>query len=92
MKKIIILLGIIATINFFSSCESSDRKEVNSEGSNKTATLYDYNGDTIKTWSGDINLRGLNDKIVFNLDGKSVWIKGGIFVYEEEKEYIRLKY
>ena len=82
MKKIIILLGI-AMINFFSSCESSDRKEVDSGGSNKTATLYDYNGDTIKTWSGDINLKGLNDEILFNLGGKSVWIKGGIFVYEE---------
>ena len=84
MKKIIIFLGIIATINFLSSCESSDRKEVDSGGSNKTATLYDYNGDTIKTWSGDINLKGLNDEILFNLDGKRVWIKGGIFVYEEE--------
>ena len=47
MKKIIILLGIIATINFLSSCESSDSKEVNSEESNKADTLYDYNGDTI---------------------------------------------
>jgi hypothetical protein len=80
MKKIVILLGIIATINFLSSCGSS----VDSGGSNKTATLYDYNGDTIKTWSGDINLRGLNEKVTFNLGGERVWIKGGIFVYEEE--------
>ena len=77
-------LGIIATINFLSSCVPSDSKKVDSGGSNKTATLYDYNGDTIKTWSGDINLKGLNNEILFNLDEKSVWIKGGIFVYEEE--------
>jgi len=55
-------------------------------GIERTAVLMDYNGDTIKTWHGKFDIRdsGSDNQIFFDLDGKRVWIQGGIFVSEEK--------
>lgn len=95
MKKSTIYAAItiilIALFSFlFSSCESCNRqlKSIDSDfgGLNRTAVLMDYNGDTIKTWEGKFDIRdnGADNQIFFDLDGKRVWIQGGIFVSEEK--------
>ena len=93
MKKAIkffgIMLAIFAAVQF-TSCQSCQRelKSIGSDwggGLNRTLTVFDYNGDTIKTWEGKFDIRddSSDNKIFFDLDGKRVWIQGGIVVSEE---------
>lgn len=94
MKKISIVaicLCLLAIAFSFSSCESCQRemKSIKSDwggGLERTAVLMDYNGDTIKVWSGKFDIRdnGSDNQIFFDVDGKRVWIQGGIFVSEEQ--------
>lgn len=83
-------MAIIATTVQLASCERCSRsiKSISSDfsGLHRTATLMDYNGDTIATWEGKFDIRdnGSDNQIFFDLDGKRVWIQGGIFVSEEK--------
>ena len=71
----------------FASCESCSRgmKSDWSGGLHRTAVLLDYEGDTIKTWTGKFDIRdqGSDNQIFFDINGKRVWIQGGIFISEE---------
>lgn len=46
----------------------------------------DYNGNVIKRWDGKFDIRdsGSDNQIFFDIDGKRVWIQGGIFLSEEK--------
>ena len=90
MKKIIIVLALISIASLVSGCQSCRRnlKSLKSDfggGLNRTVTLMDYQGDTLKQWSGkfDIRDKGADNQIYFDLNGKRVWIQGGIVVNEE---------
>lgn len=94
MKKIfkflVLALVAVAAVQF-TSCESCSRmtKSIESDfggGLNRTLTVYDYNGDTIKTYTGkfDIRDRGSDNQVFFDLDGKRIWIQGGIVISEEK--------
>lgn len=93
MKKIKVIIAMICLCimaSGFISCESWSRtkKSIKSDfggGLERTAVLMDYNGDTIKVWSGKFDIRdsGSDNQIFFDVDGKRVWIQGGIFVSEE---------
>ena len=92
MKRVFIyfallVAGIIATS---CACESLKRevKSIQSEmggGLYRTVTLMDYQGDTIKQWTGKFDVRdsGSDNQVYFDLNGKRVWIQGGIVVNEE---------
>jgi len=91
MKKLLIVIVCVISLCMFSSCESCSRqmKSIGSDiggGLNRTAVLLDYNGDTIKMWEGKFDIRdtGSDNQIFFDLDGKRVWIQGGIFLSEEK--------
>ena len=93
MKKVIriaviCIMAIVAIST--TSCQSCQRelKNIGSDwggGLHRTAVLMDYEGDTLRTWSGKFDIRdnGADNQIFFDLDGKRVWIQGGIFVSEE---------
>ena len=93
MKKAIKFFGIVLAIFAavqFTSCQSCQReiKSIGSDwggGLNRTLTVFDYNGDTIKTYTGKFDIRddGADNQVFFDLDGKRVWIQGGIVVSEE---------
>lgn len=90
MRKLLIVLLCIFTLEMLTSCESCSRKIKTIEsdfggGLDRTAVLMDYNGDTIKIWKGKFDIRdtGSDNQIFFDLDGKRIWIQGGIFVSEE---------
>lgn len=92
MKKIIvIIISIICLLSISScACESFKRemKSLNSDfsgGLNRTLVLMDYEGDTLKTWNGKFDIRdeGADNQVFFDLNGKRVWIQGGIVVSEE---------
>jgi hypothetical protein len=91
MKKLMIVLMCIFSMGMFTSCESCSRelKTIGSDiggGLHRTAVLLDYQGDTIKMWEGKFDIRdtGSDNQIFFDLDGKRVWIQGGIFISEEK--------
>ena len=90
-KTLLIVAALLSVAASFSSCESCSRfkKSWKSEyhgGLERTATLYDYNGDTIGYWEGKFDIRdsGSDNQIFFDLNDKRVWIQGGIFVTEEK--------
>lgn len=94
MKKSIkfLVLALVAVLTLgMTGCESCSRemKNISSDwggGLHRTAILMDYQGDTIKTWEGKFDIRdqGSDNQIFFDLDGKRVWIQGGIFISEEK--------
>lgn len=89
--KILVVVALAVMATNLTSCESCKReiKSINSDfdgGLERTAVLMDYYGDTIKTWEGKFDIRdgGADNQIFFDINGKRVWIQGGIFVSEEK--------
>ena len=91
MKKILIVfLAVICALNLV-SCESfsRDMKSVKSDlngGLERTLVVYDYNGDTLQVYEGKFDIRdnGADNQVFFDLNGKRVWIQGGIVISEEK--------
>ncbi len=89
MSKKVILLALAATLACgLSGCESCSRmgKSITSDvggGLNRKVTLYDYEGDVLKTWEGKFDVTESEQETSFDLDGKRVIIQGGIVVNEE---------
>ena len=52
----------------------------------RTVTVYDYNGQEIKSWSGkfDVYLKKPTNSVYFDTEeGKRVYINGGIIICED---------
>lgn len=87
--KVAALIVGVAAITMFSGCSSCSRslKSLSSDidgGLNRTVTVYDYNGDKIKSWSGKFDVSESENEVYFDdSDGKRVIIHGGIVVNEE---------
>lgn len=90
IKVIIIWVCIAATLFLITRCERCSQV-FHSYGSaitglDRTVTLYDYQGDTVQTWEGDLNV--VSDKgtqeIYFDINGKRTVIYGGIVVVQEK--------
>lgn len=94
MRKAIKLFAavlIIAAMSALQSCEGCKRemKSIRSDvsgGLERSAILMDYNGNVIKRWDGKFDIRdgGADNQIFFDLNGKRVWVQGGIFLSEEK--------
>lgn len=91
ITNMLVMCFLFTLLQTFTSCESCSReiKSLKSDlggGLERTAVLMDYNGDTIKMWSGKFDIRddSSDNKIFFDIDGKRVWIQGGIFLSEEK--------
>ncbi len=90
MKRILIVLTLVLSLGF-TSCESCSRemKSIKSDIGgelNRTITLYDYNGQVIKSWTGkfDVTENANKNQIYFDdQNGKRVIIDGGIIINEE---------
>lgn len=89
MKKRVLITGIvIVSMISLSGCASTKRNlkslESNiSGGLDRTVTVYDYNGQEIKSWSGKFGVSGSENEVYFDKDGKRVIIHGGIVINEE---------
>ena len=84
---VIILLGLC--IFAMSSCGSCKRfvKDTTTNinaGTERTATLYDYNGKVIKKWEGHIDMSESAKETYLLIGDKRVIIHGGIVVVEEK--------
>ena len=86
-----ILVTILACVCIFamSSCGSCKRfikdtaTDINA-GTERTATLYDYNGNVIKKWEGKIDISESRTETYPLVGEKRVIIHGGIVVVEEK--------
>ena len=87
-KKIMLGSLVIITMLCLTGCSSWDRglKSMGSDltgGLNRTVTVYDYNGNQIKQWSGKFDISEDDNETYFDIDGKRVIIQGGIIISEE---------
>ena len=85
----IVVLAIIVIMIGLCSCTASQRRELKSISSDltggleRTVTVYDYNGDEIKSWTGKFDVSDSENEVYFDVDGKRVIIHGGIVINEE---------
>ena len=96
MKNKKIVVSVIVGVVVFFLCmivfnKASVRrglKSLSSEynnGINRTITVYDYNGDVIKTWEGKFDVTESKTGIMFDdQKGKRTIITGGIVINEEK--------
>lgn len=91
-KQIAVTFALAASmiaLGGLSGCASCSRtvKSVSSDvagGLDRTVTLYDYNGEEIKSWSGKFDISEDDNEIYFDdANGKRVILQGGIVVCEE---------
>ena len=91
MKKriiVLVILGVFMLVGL-TGCASCQRewKSITSDfegGLDRTVTVYDYNGEEIKSWSGKFDISQSENEIFFDDEnGKRVIIHGGIVICEE---------
>ena len=83
---IILLLSIVFIKIGTSSSFQRGLKSFGSDfngGLYRTVTVYDYNGDEIKSYSGKFDVSESENEVYFDLDDKRVIIHGGIIINEE---------
>lgn len=90
MKKIIVGVVSIAMALFMVSLMiARTGREIKSTfsdltgGLDRTVTVYDYNGEAIKSWTGHFDVSESENEVYFDLNGKRVIIHGGIVINEE---------
>lgn len=86
----VVVIFLIMFVGICVGCASVERSMKSFEsdingGLNRTVTVYDYNGNEIKSYIGMIDLEESesNDKVLFDLNGKRTIIHGGIVVIQE---------
>ena len=90
----VLSVGILAMIGVvtisLSGCSAKWDREMKSTmsnwsgGLNRTVTVYDYNGQEIKSWTGKFDVTEDDNEVYFDDEnGKRVIIQGGIVINEE---------
>lgn len=81
----IVIIGVVALLG--TSTAQRTLKSVSSDfggGLDRTVTVYDYNGNEIRSWTGKFDVSESENEVYFdNEDGKRVIIHGGIVINEE---------
>lgn len=85
----ILAIGVVSLVSF-SGCSAKWDREMKSTvsnwtgGLNRTVTVYDYNGQEIKSWTGKFDVTEDDNEVYFDDEnGKRVIIQGGIVINEE---------
>ncbi|RHG20061.1 hypothetical protein DW272_02320 [Blautia obeum] len=85
---ILAIIGVVAIS--LSGCSSRWDREMKSTvsnwtgGLNRTVTVYDYNGQEIKSWTGKFDVTEDDNEVYFDDENdKRVIIQGGIVINEE---------
>jgi uncharacterized lipoprotein YehR (DUF1307 family) len=87
-KKIIAAVLALVMLVSLTGCASWSRsvktlKSNFSGGLDRTVTAYDYSGNVIGQWSGQIDIETSESKVYFDLNGKRVIIYNAIVITEE---------
>lgn len=89
MKKFIaIIMVLVMCLTMFAGCASWQRgmKSLGSDfsgGLYRRVTVYDYEGEPIKSWEGKFDVSETTTETYFDINGKRVIIQGGIIINEE---------
>lgn len=90
MKKVIALAVLLTMVcMMLAGCTEAwerNKKSIASNwtgGLNRTVSVYSYDGDLIKSWSGKFDVSDSENEVYFDLNGKRVIIQGGIIINEE---------
>ncbi|MCY8009721.1 DUF5052 family protein [Bacillus haynesii] len=90
MKKFIVTIAVLLLVVVITGCESWNRmtKDFDSahNGLERTATVYDQNGNKIKTYKGkfDVEINDYGNKVKFDLNGKRIMINNAVVIVEED--------
>jgi hypothetical protein len=90
MKKYLLVIMLTICLAGLVGCESFERgvKDIGSSigGLNRTLTVYDQNGNVLKTYEGkfDIKQNDYGNQVKFDVSGKRVIIYNAIVITEEE--------
>lgn len=85
----IFVVACVLSVSTLTGCASCSRgvKSLISDvkgGIDRTVTVYDYNGNEIKSWSGKFDISESENEVFFDdANGKRVIIHGGIVISEE---------
>jgi hypothetical protein len=83
------VVAALASVGGLSGCASCSRgaktlaQDVGG-GTNRTVTVYDYDGERLREWKGRIDYQRDGEGILFDMDGKRYSVVGGIIVTEED--------
>ncbi|AKQ71752.1 phage protein [Bacillus licheniformis WX-02] len=89
MKKFIATITVLLLVAVIAGCESWNRMTKNFDsahnGLERTATVYDQNGNKIKTYKGkfDVEINDYGNKVKFDLNGKRIMINNAVVIVEE---------
>ena len=85
LTLLILCLVSLGIIFYIESQEQTNKDEL-AKIPCRTVTVYDYNGQEIKSWSGtfDVYQKNPTNSVYFNTEeGKRVFINGGIIICED---------
>ncbi|MCB6590278.1 hypothetical protein LI294_23740 [bacterium 210702-DFI.5.13] len=81
----VVIIGAVALLG--TSTAQRTLKSVSSDfggGLNRTVTVYDYNGNEIRSWAGKFDVSESENEVYFDDEnGKRIIIHGGIVINEE---------
>ena len=92
MKRKVLAISMLVLTSilmvFATGCASCSRewKTMQSDlggGLHRTVTVYDYNGNPIKSWFGKFDISNSENEVFFDINNKRVIIHGGIVISEE---------
>ena len=87
-----LVIGMYAGFHWYYSNTESGQRAFKTQESNlgggieRTVTVYSYDGDEIKSWTGKFDVTENDQETYFDIDGKRVIIQGGIIINEENSK------
>ena len=85
----IAIIGMLLGFRWYYQNTASGQRALKTQESNlggglyRTVEVYSYDGDLIKSWSGEFDVTENNQETFFDIDGRRVIIQGGIIINEE---------
>ena len=83
--RFVVIIGAVALLG--TSTAQRTLKSVSSDfggGLDRTVTVYDYNGNEIRSWTGKFDVSESENEVYFDDEnGKRIIIHGGIVINEE---------
>lgn len=85
----IAIFGMLLGFRWYYQSTASGQRALKTQESNlggglyRTVEVYSYDGDLIKSWSGEFDVTENDQETFFDIDGRRVIIQGGIIINEE---------
>lgn len=85
----LLIVGMLAGFRLYFKNTASGQRALKTQesnlggGLNRVVEVYSYDGDLIKSWSGEFDVTENDQETFFDIDGRRVIIQGGIIINEE---------